>query len=60
MTTSHPNETLSEVVEFFLVSTYFEGLRRDRFLVLFVGEDPGAKAEVVKLLKADLGRASPC
>jgi hypothetical protein len=60
MTTSHPNETLSEVVEFFLVSSYFEGFRRDRFLVLFVGEDPGAKADVVKLVKAHLGRDSPC
>ncbi len=58
MTTSHPNEALSEVVEFLLGTTYFEGLRRDRFLVLFVGKDPTAKDQIVKLVTARLGSRS--
>ncbi|MDQ6879776.1 MAG: hypothetical protein M3082_19175 [Candidatus Dormibacteraeota bacterium] len=51
MTASLPNESLEDLVEFFLQTATFEGFQPN-YLVLQVGETPQLKAELLTIVKA--------
>lgn len=54
LTTSHPREPEDEVAFFFVHDTRFGGHDFTRFLVLLIGDDPGARERLAAAIRAEL------